>query len=86
MPRYTHDEFFDAWMDIIQDSASASGWRNDLTGGDDDDNVEMAGRIFGLPDEAHLGVGARGVVFIVAGRGVDVATLVCGDDHAGVLS
>jgi hypothetical protein len=38
-----------------------------------------------LPDEAHLGVGARGVVFVVAGGGVDVAALVGGDHHAGVL-
>ena len=83
MPRYTHDEFFDAWMDIIQDSAAAGGWRNLRTC--DDDDVEMACRICRLPDEAHLGVGAR-VVVVVAGRGVDVAALVGGDDHARVLS
>jgi len=51
----------------------------------DDDDVEMACRICRLPDEAHLGVGAR-VVVVIAGRGVDVAALVGGDDHARVLS
>jgi hypothetical protein len=53
------------------------------------ERIEMAAgrrsRICRLPDEAHLGVGARGVVVFVAGRGVDVAALVGGDDHAGVL-
>ena len=38
-----------------------------------------------LPDEAHLGVCAGGVVFFVAGWGVDVAALVGGDHHARVL-
>jgi len=70
-------------MDIVQDSAAGGGWRN-LTS--DDDDVEMACRICRLPDEAHLGIGACGVIVVVAGWGVDVAALVGGDDHAGVLS